>query len=242
MHRYGLLLFAAMALAMPLAPQGNAQQASGAYYVVTYIETAPGSQRDAAELIKKFGETSRNDSGNLRLETLQRLGAPYHFAILEAWSDKAAADAHAAAAHTKQFRDSLKPMQTAPYDERPHGALAVGAPKLDADGRTIYVVTHVDIIPPKKDEGIAATSALAEPGRKERGNLRFEVLQQTSRPNHMTVVEAWRNRRAQQAHATADNMRSYRDGLLPMSGSLYDERLYHTIGEARARLRPRRRS
>lgn len=238
MLRYGLLLFAAMVSAMPLIPQASAQQAGNAYYVVTYIEVAARSQRDAADLIRQFGETSRKDAGNLRFETLRRVGQPRHFAILEAWTDKAAADAHAAAAHTKQFRDALKPMQTAPYDERPHGALAVASPKLEGGGdRVLYVITHVDIIPPKKDEGIAATSGLAEPGRKERGNLRFEVLQQTSRPNHMTVVEAWQNRRAQRAHSAADSMKSYRDGLLPMSGSLYDERLYVVIGEGR---RPRR--
>jgi quinol monooxygenase YgiN len=239
MLRCGVLLFAAMASAMPLITQASAQQAGNAYYVVTYIEVASNTRRDATDLIGQFGETSRKDAGNLRFETLHRIGRTRHFAILEAWADKAAADAHAAAAHTKQFRDALKPMQTAPYDERPHGALAAAAPKLEgADRRVVYVVTHVDIIPPKKDEGIAATSGLAEPGRKERGNLRFEVFQQSSRPNHMTVVEAWRGQRAQQAHAATDGMRSYRDKLLPMSGSLYDERLYASIGEGR---RPRRR-
>ena len=122
MHRFGLSLFAAVALAMSLAPQASAQQAS-AHYVVTYIETAPGSQREAAELIKKFGETSRNDTGNLRFDTLQRIGVPYHFAILEAWSDKAAAEAHAAAAHTKQFRDFIQKGAGSPYDERLYKAL-----------------------------------------------------------------------------------------------------------------------
>jgi len=239
MHRCILAALAAAILATPIMPPAQAQQASGAYYVVTYIETAPGTEREAADLIRRFGATSRNEAGNIRFETLQRIGVPSHFAILEAWNDKAAADVHAAAAHTRQFRDSLKPMQTAPYDERPHGPLAVAAPRLEARGRTVYVVTHVDIIPPKKDEGIASTSALAEPGRKERGNLRFEVLQQLSRPNHMTVVEAWASRRAQQAHATTEVMKTYRDGLLPMSGSLYDERVYRAIGERRG---PRRRS
>ncbi|MPZ59294.1 MAG: hypothetical protein GEU91_22995 [Rhizobiales bacterium] len=239
MHRYALVAVVATILATSMVSEAGAQQVSSAYYVVTYIESTPGSRQQTAELIKKFGETSRNDAGNLRFETLQRIGVPYHFAILETWNDKEAADAHAAAAHTKAFRDNLKPSQTAPYDERPHGALAVAAPKLDTGSQTIYVVTHVDIIPPKKDEGIAATSGLAEPGRKERGNLRFEVLQQSSRPNHMTVVEAWRSRRAHQAHATTEPMKSYRDKLLPMSGSLYDERIYRTVGEARAR--PRRR-
>jgi quinol monooxygenase YgiN len=240
MHRYALIALVATVLAMPMTSQATAQQAGDAYYVVTYIETAPGSRAQTAELIKKFGEASRNDAGNLRFETLRRIGVPYHFAILEAWKDKAAADAHAAAAHTKTFRDSLNPSLTAPYDERPHGALSAAAPKLDAGARTIYSVTHVDIIPPKKDEGIAATSGLAEPGRKERGNLRFEVVQQASRPNHMTVVEAWRSRRAQQAHAETAGMKAYRDKLLPMSGSLYDERQYRTIGESRARPRPRK--
>ena len=239
MHRLGLLAFAAMVLAMPLIPQATAQQATNAYYIVTYIEVAPGAQREASRLIGQLGETSRKDAGNLRFDTLRRIARPRHFAILEAWTDKAAADAHGAAAHPKQFRDALKPLQTAPYDERPHGALAVAAPNLSDGRRAVYVVTHVDIIPPKKDEGIAATSGLAEPGRKERGNLRFEVLQQTSRPNHMTVVEAWRSRRAQQAHAAANNMKAYRDLLLPKSGSLYDERLYRSIGDARPR--PRRR-
>lgn len=238
MYRLGLATLAAVLLAAPMISPASAQQATNAYYVVTYIETMPGSLRETADLIKKFGEASRGDAGNLRFETLQRIGLPHHFAILEAWNDKAAADAHAADARTKQFRDKLAPSLTAPYDERPHGALAVASPKLEPSDRTIYVVTHVDIIPPKKDEGIANTSALAEPGRKERGNLRFEVLQQSSRPNHMTVVEAWRSRRAQLAHATTESMKSYRDKLLPMSGSLYDERVYRAIGEGRAR--PRR--
>jgi quinol monooxygenase YgiN len=228
-------MLAAMVSVMPLMPQASAQQATGAYYVVTYIEVARDAQQQAAGFIKQLGEASRKDAGNLRFETLQRIGEPNQFAILEAWSDKAAADAHAGQAHTKQFRDNLKPLQTAPYDERPHGTLAVAEPQLPANSRTIYVVTHVDIIPPRKDDGIGNTTALAEPSRKERGNLRYEVLQQTSRPNHMTIVEAWRSRRAQQAHATTEHMKSYRDKLLPMSGSLYDERLYRVVGQTRTR-------
>jgi quinol monooxygenase YgiN len=55
----------------------------------------------------------------------------------------------------------------------------------------------------------------------------------------MTVVEAWRGRAAQLVHTTTDHMKRYRDGLLPMSGSLYDERIYRAIGETGPR-RPRR--
>ena len=39
---------------------------------------------------------------------------------------------------------------------------------------------------------IALLNPLADAGRKGDGNARFEVVQQTSRPNHFTVIEAWR--------------------------------------------------
>jgi quinol monooxygenase YgiN len=236
MHRFGLAVIAAAFLTMAATHDvGAQQQPSGTYYVVTYVETQPGSGAKAATLIRNFGEAARKDAGNLRFETLRRVGWRHHFAILEAWKDKAAGEAHAAAAHTKQFRAALQPMLTAPYDERPHGALAVADPATKAGVRALFVVTHVDIIPPKKDEGLAATSGLAEPSRKEPGNMRFEVLQQSSRPNHMTVVEIWRSRKAQETHAADKQMLDYRTKLLPMSGSLYDERLYRIIRERRRR-------
>jgi hypothetical protein len=46
----------------------------------------------------------------------------------------------------------------------------------------VYAVTHVDFIPPKKEEGIAATKALSGPSAKDPGNRRYDVLQQSSRP------------------------------------------------------------
>ena len=60
----------------------------------------------------------------------------------------------------------------------------------------IIVVSHVDVPPPRKDECIAALNPLAEASRKGGGNQRFEVVQQTSRPNHFTVIEAWKDRKA----------------------------------------------
>src|SRR2546428_9482196 len=38
----------------------------------------------------------------------------------------------------------------------------------------MYVVTHVDVIPPRKDDGIAAVRQLADDSRLHEGNLRFE--------------------------------------------------------------------
>jgi quinol monooxygenase YgiN len=45
----------------------------------------------------------------------------------------------------------------------------------------------------------------------------------------MTLVEIWTDPRAFEAHIVAAHMKKFRDELLPMSGSLYDERLYRSI-------------
>ena len=93
----------------------------------------------------------------------------------------------------------------------------------------MYVVTHVDVIPPRKDDGLAALKQLADAGRSSAGNVRFEVVQQTNRPNHFTVVEIWKDARAVEAHAMADATRRFRDALGPMSGALYDERMFKAV-------------
>lgn len=220
-------MFALAILAIVPAHVAQAQEPSA--FVVSYIEVAPASQGDAASLLKQLAEASRKDTGNARFEILQRIDRPHHFAVLEAWTDQKAQEAHAATAHTKLFREKLQPLQAAPYDERPHTVLAVGPMTSVGGAGAIYAVTHVDFIPPKKDEGIAALQALVEPSRKEAGNLRYDALQQASRPNHETLVEIWRDQNALDAHLVSAHMKEFRNRLLPMSGSLYDERLYRAI-------------
>ena len=56
-----------------------------------------------------------------------------------------------------------------------------------------------------------------------------EIVQQISRTNHFTVVESWRSREAFDQHSMAAHVREFRDKLKPMSGALYDERLYEPL-------------
>ncbi len=91
------------------------------------------------------------------------------------------------------------------------------------------MLTHVDVIPPRKDDGVALLARLAEESRRDPGCARFDVVQQANRPNHLTVVEAWKDRAAFDAHAAAAHTRHFRAQLAPMSGALYDERLYAVI-------------
>ena len=128
--------------------------------------------------------------------------------------------------HATQLREKIQAIRNAPIDERVHVPVSVGPLQPGPAGTAVYVVTHVDVIPPRKDDGLAALKQLGSDSRGAPGNLRFEVVQQTNRPNHFTVVEIWKDAAAVEAHSMADRMRQFRDTLGPMSGALYDERLF----------------
>ena len=93
----------------------------------------------------------------------------------------------------------------------------------------MVVVTHVDVIPPRKEDGLAAVRQLGDSGRASTGNVRFEVVQQTNRANHFTVIEIWKDAKAVEAHSMAEATRQFRDKLGPMSGALYDERMFKAV-------------
>jgi quinol monooxygenase YgiN len=139
------------------------------------------------------------------------------------------------------------------------GLAAVDPKQASKAGRgAIYVLTHVDIIPteqipPCKRQvsengpcGIAMVKNLVAEGRKGAGNIRFDALTQANRPNHMEVVEVWKSSTAQRKHTVSKMVKDFRDELSgikpgsgvaadptvllnPLTGSLYDERLYRLI-------------
>ena len=207
------------------------EPAQGPAYLVTYLEVAPGMSGKAMGLLRSARAATRKAEGAMRYDAFQRRERPHHFAIIEAWKDAPSRDANLAAAHTRKFREAIQPLLVAGYDERPHAGLDVGpaTAAAGARGATVFTVTHVDFIPPKKDEGIAALRAIADPSRQESGNLRYDVLQQSSRPNHLTLVEAWRDLKALEAHESAAHTAKFRDVSTPMSGALFDQRLYRAI-------------
>lgn len=211
------------------APAGPSPIPDGPRYVVTYLEVMPTAIADGKSLVRLFRAATSKEAGNLRTEALQRIGLPHQFVLLEVWKDQAAADAHAKAAMTAQFHEKIKVIQNAPLDERVHFALSVGPIAASSARTAIGVVTHVDVIPPRREDGTALTKQLAEDGRKEVGNLRFDAVIQTNRQNHFTLIELWRNRKAAEAHGMAAHTRTFRENLAPASGALYDERFYQAL-------------
>jgi quinol monooxygenase YgiN len=227
MHRYLKVILMTIALG---AGGTNAQIVSidGPVYVATYVELLPRSVAEGRALMRQYRDATRRDAGNLRIELAQELGRPTRFVLLTIWADQKALEAHGKTAHTAEFREKLKAVHAAPYDERLHSGLSVHAKDpLRAD--TLVVVTHVDVPPPFKDTTVPMLQQLSESSRKEPGNLRFEVQQQANRPNHFTVLELWADQRAYEGHIMAGHTRQFRDKLGAMLGALYDERLYKSV-------------
>jgi quinol monooxygenase YgiN len=226
--RFALTLLLAMVLT-PLASTQPAHAQDAAVYVVSYIDVAPANRGNAASMLRTLATASRKDEGNTRFEILQRTTPPNQFAIVAIWKDQKAYDAHLAAAHTKEFREKIKPFLISAIDDRTHTGMEIAGAAAKSSPGAIYVVTHVDVPPPKKDDCIAALKQLVADSRKEGNSMRFEVFQQGSRPNHFSVVEIWKNQSAYDAHIIAAHTKKFRDQLTPMTGALYDERLYKAI-------------
>ena len=93
----------------------------------------------------------------------------------------------------------------------------------------VYGVTHIDIVPTSLDTGIKIIKELVTDSRNDDGSIFFDVLTQESRRNHMTLIESWDNSRNQTSHSLQEHSSSFRSLLLPISGSLYDERIYKKI-------------
>jgi len=228
--RFAFQLLLGMAL-MPAAfvQAAQAEGAAAPLFIATYFEVGASSAKDGAALLTQYRDAARKEGGNMRAEVAREIGRPTRFIVLETWKDQTAFDAHGKSAGTTAFRDKFKAIQAGPYDERIHNSLNVAANDPLSGKRTIVVASHVDVPPPRKDECIAALNPLADASRKAGGNQRFEVQQQTSRPNHFTVVEVWKDKKAYDGSRAADTQRQFRDKLGPMLGALYDERLYRVI-------------
>jgi len=211
------------------APAPTPAPIEGNVYTVIYVEVMPTSKSDATVVLRRYRDAARKEGGNLRCEIAQRIDQPHQFVILSIWKDQKSWEAHGKGAASMEMREKIAAVRNAPTDERVHIGLSIGPIDVTAPRDAVFVATHVDVIPPRKDDGVAALKRLGDESRKGDGNLRFEVVQQVNRQNHFTVVEIWKDAKTVEAHSMAAATREFRDKLASMTGALYDERTYKAI-------------
>jgi quinol monooxygenase YgiN len=212
------------------APTPNPPAATGPVYTLTFFETGVGQAGHGAALLRHYLAATHKADGIVGALALHETARANRFALVETWRNKGAADAHANAAAA--LRNEMQPILAAPFDVRSNAGLDVAGGPVGSEpngSRAIYVLTHVDVFPAGKDQTIEMLKQLAAESRKDHGNLRFDVLQQDGRANHLPLIEAWRDAQAQSAHAMAEHTRAFRAKLVSLQGALYDERLYRSI-------------
>jgi quinol monooxygenase YgiN len=228
MRRILLAALLIVAGLMPLGQTAIAQDAAQPAFIVTYVEVAPSAAADARKLFLGYVNDARKAPGAVQIDAVQRISDPGHFALIEQWQSLAAKQAFAATEPVTKFRAALNPLRSAAYDERVHASLSVGSPK-PASADAIVVLTHVDVVPTQVEPGTAKVKAFVEEGRNAPGNLRFDDVVQANRKNHFTVIEAWNSAADKNAWISSKTARTFREELQPMSGALYDERVYKLV-------------
>jgi quinol monooxygenase YgiN len=198
-----------------------------AFHAVSYVEVIATAQGRAGAVtaMKNYQAAARRQDGFVRLEAFEQAGRPGHYLWIETWRDQAAFDNRAATMQT-QLSDALAPIRVSDVDRRPYKTMTV-APIARTPRDAVYVITHVDATPTPQLPMLL--QRLAEDSRRDEGNLRFDILLHTMKANHFTVIEAWRDRKALDAHAAAAHTRQYREEFGPMAGSPLDERVFERL-------------
>jgi (4S)-4-hydroxy-5-phosphonooxypentane-2,3-dione isomerase len=80
------------------------------------------------------------------------------------------------------------------------------------------LIVHVDIavVPDQLDAFLAATQENAVASRDEPGIVRFDVLSDRAEPNHVVLVEIYRDEAAAAAHKDTSHYQRWRDTVAPM--------------------------
>ena len=129
------------------------------------LEIAAAAMLDAGAAILQI-----RHKGLWTRSIFEQAGRPGHFAIFEIWRNQAAFDARGAS--QQQLIDALAPIRVSGYDQRPYKTISVGPSPAPPNGRTLSIMSHVDVAPDPRVAGMLAR--LAEASRKEDGNVRFD--------------------------------------------------------------------
>jgi quinol monooxygenase YgiN len=220
-----LLAASATAVAAQTAPPSQPLAATDR---VIYFEVAPSEVSRTATVLKTYRQAAQKAAGGIRIQVVQQIGRPNFFAVVEKWREAAALQAQLASADNKKLHDELQSALISPFDERLLAAVTAQPASRAASEQAIYVLTHADAAA-KREEIPGMLQELATAARQESGNVLFDATVQPNRTNHFTLIEAWSDQKAYEAHEIAATTKKFRSAFGAVSGALYDERIYKSI-------------
>ncbi len=202
----------------------NSQDTAVTAHSVVYLEVQATEAAQAATqaALDTYEAALKTEAGFISLEAFEQVGRAGHLVFIETWRDQAAMEAQNFTAQ-QQLTATLEPLRTSNVDRRPYKAVLTAQEDVPSEA-TVYVISHVDAAPGGDMPEIL--QAWVDGSRAESGNLRFDLLQHAVRGNHYTVIEAWENSAALEAHVMAPHTRAFRDAFGPLAGSPLDERIF----------------
>jgi quinol monooxygenase YgiN len=218
-----------LAVGLGAAAQEKAAPPSGPSYVLTYLEFAPSKVTDAIAMMRTYRDASRSEPGARAVDIYQETGHPHRFILREIWQDRAAYDRHAMAASRSQFNTAILPIHLGPPAVGVHVEYWM-SPVKSAGANDVFVISHIDVggnnVPRLK--GLLDT--LGPASANDAGLVRYEILDEVpAHPNHFRFFEQWSSEANWAAHHTSAHARAFRDGVTPILGTPYDQRLYRLV-------------
>lgn len=223
-----------LALALVLLPSVGtlpaAEVNTASDSVLTFVEVRVEMRGHVSNVLRQQANTARQHQASPgQIVVMQEIARPERFVVLER---EAPAVLMAGGMKPRTFVEGIRDDLIAPPDQRSNRELDENAttngPRIDARAN-FYVIAHVDIAASDLTQVQAALHNLAAAARQSNGNLGFEVLQQTSHPNHFNLVGAWLGEAPFHAFAASTAAREFRQAVAPLLGSPYDERLFTRV-------------
>jgi quinol monooxygenase YgiN len=220
-----LPLLLALLLKAGIAPAAEVN--AGSVSVLTFVEVRIEMRGHAgAALRQQANAASEHQASTGQIVMMQEIARPERFAVLE----RAAPGVLTGnGMNPRTFTEGITDDLVAPPDQRLNlefDAIATpNGPRIDAHAN-FYVITHVDIAASDLTQIETALHKLAAAARQSSGNLGFEILRQTSHPNHFNLVGAWLGEAPFRAFAESAGAREFRRTIASVIGSPYDERLF----------------
>ncbi|NEQ11712.1 MAG: antibiotic biosynthesis monooxygenase [Moorea sp. SIO4E2] len=94
---------------------------------------------------------------------------------------------------------------------------------------SLHVVARLVALPDKVEELKAVLSALIEPTRAEEGCLKYELLQNRTKPTDFTFVEEWATPEALDTHLVSEHLQVAINQLDGLVADTPDIRRYNKI-------------
>jgi quinol monooxygenase YgiN len=99
---------------------------------------------------------------------------------------------------------------------------------------TFYTVTYVEASPKATRQATALLKSYVAAGRKDDGNVSFELVKGIHRPAWFTVIGSWKDQKAFEAHAAASHTKEMNEKIKALIAAPNDTRQHTALSYAAA--------